>query len=131
MLDIQTAEPVYVQIERNLRQKIQTGQIPPLTRLPSTTDVESSSGGYPPWVQLSQIKNPTNTIMVGDTNDAWVGSGEEGVDSYPVFYICQFGKIDPKATRHASGGNSLWVDGHISWHSATEIQNSPQWFYIE
>ncbi|MDD2710869.1 MAG: winged helix-turn-helix domain-containing protein [Verrucomicrobiae bacterium] len=38
-LDIKAVEPVYVQIERNLRQKIQTGQIPPLTRLPSTSEL--------------------------------------------------------------------------------------------
>ncbi|MDD2706908.1 MAG: winged helix-turn-helix domain-containing protein [Verrucomicrobiae bacterium] len=38
-IDIQTADPVHVQIERFFRRRIQTGQIPPSTRLPSTDEM--------------------------------------------------------------------------------------------
>lgn len=90
------------------------------------------SGGYPPWVNLAEISDSAGTIMAGDTNDAWIGAGAGGADSYAVFYIYQAGDISLKATRHTNGGNYLWADGHVSCHSAAEaMEKSGLWFPVK
>ncbi|MDD2709022.1 MAG: DUF1559 domain-containing protein [Verrucomicrobiae bacterium] len=89
------------------------------------------SSGANPWVNLSQVNNPAQVIMAGDTSDYYIGAST----AVRVFYLYWqgFGEGVPgKSQRHASGGNYLWVDGHISWHSAQEAwDNRLHWYQVE
>jgi len=79
---------------------------------------------YPSWVKLSQIKKPSIMIAAGDSGDYYIN---EGSDSYPAFYV-YWHDVTYMATRHSGGGCYLHIDGHTSWHRASEVfANANTW----
>ena len=73
-------------------------------------------------INLTQVRNPTKTLMAGDTSDEYINS----FDPSRVFFL--YGN----AFRHSDGGNYLWVDGHVSWHSESEMSlHWIDWFDLE
>lgn len=92
---------------------------------------DAVTSGTKPWINLSQVGNPAQTIMAGDTSD-YQANG-----AYParVFYLYDSdasGELSlSQSYRHNGGGNYLWVDGHVSWHSAADVwDHRTQWFPI-
>ncbi|MDD2709405.1 MAG: prepilin-type N-terminal cleavage/methylation domain-containing protein [Verrucomicrobiae bacterium] len=83
------------------------------------------------WVNLSQIGNPSQVIMAGDTSDSSVG----GAKPYRTFYLYSRAYSDysvlDESYRHSGGGNYLWVDGHVSWHLAKEIWDNLDWYALK
>lgn len=72
-------------------------------------------------VRESAITDPSNFIMLGDSNDSF----------NPVYYnsFYRFGELGPPAngfvpTRHKDGGNIAFTDGHIKWITAEDLMNS-------
>lgn len=75
------------------------------------------------YVRLNAINNPSQTIMAGDTSD-W------HLTTYPyrVFNL-YYNQSEALSLRHNTGGNYLWVDGHVSWLSAQDaFANSSKYF---
>ncbi|MDD2706560.1 MAG: hypothetical protein PHV34_01020 [Verrucomicrobiae bacterium] len=78
---------------------------------------------YPSRVKISDVANPAQVLLAGDTSDAYVNTAT----SHYSFYLLK--NLGIQSGRHGGGGNYLWVDGHVSWHSAQEIwDNREQWF---
>jgi len=78
-------------------------------------------GGGNPWVtfsppaKLSQIRKPSETILLVDT---WYNGW-----GFLVVSDCKKGK-DPQAhARHSSGLNVCWVDGHVSYVKVSDPNN--------
>ncbi|MDD2707287.1 MAG: DUF1559 domain-containing protein [Verrucomicrobiae bacterium] len=88
--------------------------------------------GQAPYVKLSQVAQPVNTILCGDTSDYYAGTTRY----YRVFYLYNWAAAGEDAlsvsARHHGGGNYLWIDGHVSWHERKETwANRADWFPIE
>ncbi|MDD5599343.1 MAG: prepilin-type N-terminal cleavage/methylation domain-containing protein [Victivallaceae bacterium] len=78
------------------------------------------------WVKLNQVSSPSKTIMVADTNDSTLLGTHRPCYLY---YGHNGGTLQTDiANRHGGGGNYLWVDGHVSWHSATEVWDNRGWY---
>jgi len=67
------------------------------------------SGG--PWWRLSKITIPSETVMLTDSKHGVVESGCGYLVG--IWY-------DP-AARHNEGTNVLWVDGHVSWATLSQL----------
>ena len=71
-------------------------------------------------VKLSRIRFPSQTIMVGGTQD-------DTTKQYVPFYIF----YNNPGHRHSGGLNYLWADGHVSWVSPEILAQKPimtRWF---
>ncbi|MFA5863946.1 MAG: prepilin-type N-terminal cleavage/methylation domain-containing protein [Phycisphaerae bacterium] len=81
---------------------------------------------YPPRpARLSQIQDPTNTLLLVDSyRDLWYQSGYYFVMDIPCYIL-----TDPfPHARHAGGLNILWLDGHAT---RLKISNpSYPWFEL-
>lgn len=90
----------------------------------------SDCGGVDPWIKITQVYKPSQTIEAGDTSDYYVN---DTALCYQVFYL--YGRYSPGALResyrHEGGGIYLWVDGHCSFHLATEAAANAAWFKNE
>ncbi len=66
-----------------------------------------------PWagLDITQIKSPTQCIMVTDSSDSWD----------PSWSYCYIDKWMGLYGRHSDGVNILFVDGHVKWHKTTDI----------
>lgn len=71
-----------------------------------------------PRKKISEMKNPSNTILSGDTADRYVG--------YYVFYI-YYERI---GLRHNNGINCLWGDGHVSHNKYNDLKNHSEWYQM-
>lgn len=56
------------------------------------------------YVHMTAVRNPSQTYWAADNSDIPTDSGNYFLMGY-------------QTTRHKSGLNVLWVDGHVSWHS--------------
>lgn len=94
-------------------------------------DTDTSAGAriLPGWVKISKVPRPSLTMEAGDTSDYWVAS----TYSYRVFFFyCETGgcysPMDYGYRHNGFFGNYLWVDGHVSCHSNTEVyKNRADW----
>lgn len=68
------------------------------------------------WVSLTQIANPSETILVADA----------GVD-YVIAPDGYAGTNHKVSDRHSGGSNVLFVDGHVKWHLFNTIDKSAWW----
>jgi prepilin-type processing-associated H-X9-DG protein len=60
--------------------------------------------------KIVQVKQPSNTIAVGDTTD-WYGNNSERLAR---LYCPSYGNFSPPVgNRHSGSINILWVDGHV------------------
>ncbi|MDD2707991.1 MAG: type II secretion system protein [Verrucomicrobiae bacterium] len=85
----------------------------------------SYSSSTVPWVHSSQVNNPADVFMVGDTSDGYANTAT----SYNCFYIRIGTDLTCQSSRHNGGGNYLWADKHVSWHSAEEVyQKRNAWY---
>lgn len=71
-------------------------------------------------VKIVQVKNSSNTIMIGDNT----GDGTTG------YFITCDNNVDAFAPlgRHAGGDNFVWVDGHVNWELMAAHQNTTDWW---
>jgi prepilin-type processing-associated H-X9-DG protein/prepilin-type N-terminal cleavage/methylation domain-containing protein len=81
------------------------------------------------WIKMTQVRRPSQTIMVAET-----ATVTAGVASDPYFSISQFqasgtgGKAYIAWPWHGSGCNVLWVDGHVTTEHASNA-NQPWTIY--
>ncbi len=70
--------------------------------------------------RLSQISQPSKTIIIGDSKDA----GVQPENTHEDRYIYDYGgyKKVPYPARHGGGGNYLFVDGHVDWFSSEAMK---------
>ncbi|MDD2710151.1 MAG: DUF1559 domain-containing protein [Verrucomicrobiae bacterium] len=83
----------------------------------------------PSWVNISDVNNPAQTIMAGDSSDWYAGT----TWTYRCFMLYDWTVSTEGSSavshRHTGGGNYLWVDGHVSWHHRDEMwTNRAKWF---
>jgi len=65
-----------------------------------------------------QVANPSETVEAGDSND---------LKNYGYLIYWQAGNAAEIGDRHSGGANVLWVDGHVSWHKRSFLNNSALW----
>lgn len=83
-------------------------------------------GGWPAWINISDIIQPSMTIAQGDVSDYYAG--------YTMFYIYSkqyCGSVLGEGYRHHGGGNYLWCDGHVSWLSNKDAYLNQEWFKVQ
>jgi prepilin-type processing-associated H-X9-DG protein/prepilin-type N-terminal cleavage/methylation domain-containing protein len=67
------------------------------------------------YVRVTQVRDPAQTYWVADNNDLrWTGVYK----GYPGNHFYS----DVRTSRHGSGINILWVDGHVSWLSVEQAR---------
>jgi prepilin-type N-terminal cleavage/methylation domain-containing protein/prepilin-type processing-associated H-X9-DG protein len=79
-------------------------------------------------VKRAKVSKPSQTVMVGDASD------DNTTGATTVFYLYDSSSFQVRATRHNKGGNFVWVDGHVSYHTAIDAQrgiNYELWFKYE
>lgn len=69
----------------------------------------------------SQIKHPTETLMVAD-------SGHEQEDGWQAFVIRVNTTNQHVYARHGSFANLLWVDGHVSHWMVPQVNGIQKWW---
>jgi prepilin-type processing-associated H-X9-DG protein len=69
----------------------------------------------PSYRRLSEVTQPSKTIIIADNMDHFV-SGSEW--QYALLYG-PYGSGGMLAKRHQGGGNYLFMDGHVEWMSPT------------
>ncbi len=74
-----------------------------------------------PAIKLSQVKTPTNTFYLSD-------SGPSTTNPKRNYTLDYNSAGHPIASRHRSGANLLWADGHVSHKSKAEINSTPAWW---
>ncbi len=72
-------------------------------------------------IKLSQVKRPSNTIIIGD------GCNEDGDRGMFILNTAVSANF-PIGTRHNAGANVLWCDGRVDWHKSAEIDAMPDWW---
>ena len=70
------------------------------------------------WHKMSEVKNPTETIWVGDSNG-------DGDNDYVITYADYPARF--LGTRHSNGANILWLDGHVDWHAENTLNDVRYW----
>lgn len=70
--------------------------------------------------RLSQVSQPSKTIIIGDSKDAGVRAANVHEDRYIFDYGAE--KKVPYPERHGGGGNYLFVDGHVDWFKAEDMK---------
>ena len=60
--------------------------------------------------KITQVSKPTETIMIGDNNDGYIG----GRSNAPVLYPPRWDVAAQLPDRHGAAFNVLWVDSHVS-----------------
>jgi len=83
---------------------------------------------HAPWTKTSQLKKPSQTIMLGDTPDDSPGSAADC-----FFFYCDAGPYTRYPARHNYGGNIAWADGHVSSHRRMEFVDPKNyiWWKLE
>jgi prepilin-type processing-associated H-X9-DG protein/prepilin-type N-terminal cleavage/methylation domain-containing protein len=84
--------------------------------------------------KVQQVKKPTSTIIIGDSNDEWVASGKEHRVALlfpPYLYtLIKVGVGD----RHSGSINVTWVDGHVTSEKQIKLiggaNGSEDWYYM-
>lgn len=84
--------------------------------------------GSDPWRRISELKRPSATINAGDTTDSVAGTGNSVYVFYLLFWDAPGIGVLCESTRHSMGGNYLWCDGHVTWHSAKEVYSNFGWY---
>jgi prepilin-type processing-associated H-X9-DG protein/prepilin-type N-terminal cleavage/methylation domain-containing protein len=83
--------------------------------------------------KVQQVKQPSNTVMIGDSNDIWEDSGKEArlaLLIYPSSVI-----ITPTGVgnRHNGAINITWADGHVTLERQAKLINGLNgdidWYY--
>jgi len=69
-----------------------------------------------PYVHLGTVTDSSKSIIAGDTKD--------GVNDI----ISTFLADNHFGVRHSGGSNMLWLDGHVTWHSAEELAANTDWY---
>lgn len=70
--------------------------------------------------RMSQVSQPSKTIIIGDSKDAGVRAENVHEDRYIFDYGAE--KKVPYPQRHGGGGNYLFVDGHVDWIKAEDMK---------
>jgi len=70
-------------------------------------------------VKLTRVNSPTDTILIGDTNDNFTTNWS--LWKRLVLPSEQAQRTFTVSDRHRDGLNSSWVDGHVKWSSRLEI----------
>jgi len=67
--------------------------------------------GHEPSVALpvAKVVNPTDMIAIGDSNGDRSSDGEISFRKFAIY------TINPPGTRHNSGANVVFCDGHVEW----------------
>lgn len=73
---------------------------------------------YKPYVRLSDVSVPSQTVMAGDGTD-WECAGGEW--DYIKLYMPSKVGINGIGSRHSNGVSLAWVDGHASWMPRREL----------
>jgi len=66
-------------------------------------------------VRVRQVKDPTNTVVVTDSDGNLTADYAAGCKPQP------YRPGEP----HSRGCNILWLDGHVSWDLQSHIYNEP------
>jgi len=80
----------------------------------------SSWDAYSPPAKLSQIRKPSETILLVDTH---VRNGEAGCYIIGDCYYSTNLNAPQAHARHSSGLNVCWVDGHVSYVKVADPNN--------
>jgi len=72
--------------------------------------------------RISQVSQPSKTIIIGDSKDAGVRAENTFEDRYIYDYGAE--KRVPYPERHGGGGNYLFVDGHVDWFSSEAMKTT-------
>ncbi|MBU0478263.1 DUF1559 domain-containing protein [bacterium] len=75
------------------------------------------SEALPPWRKMHEVKNPTETIWVGDSD----GNGDNDYLIRRQYTSRHLG------TRHSGGANVLWLDGHVNWYLEDTLTDVRYW----
>ena len=68
--------------------------------------------------RLSEVKNPSRTVIIGDSRDGITERGASNVLLYPN---------SQRARRHLGTGNCLFIDGHVKALRPAELPNFGDW----
>lgn len=80
----------------------------------------ASPGGTGFGSRMSQVNQPSRTIIIGDSKDAGVRTENVHEDRYIFDYGAE--KRVPYPERHAGGGNYLFLDGHVDLIKAVDMK---------
>lgn len=75
--------------------------------------------GYPGSIKTGALKQPTETIVIGDSRETNYGGNG--------LYIIGYSSIVYIPVCHRNGGNYSFADGHTQWYKATNIYRSDLW----
>ena len=78
--------------------------------------VPACPNGSVGYVRIPEVKNPSYSIYLADSNAAYLG---RRIDVGNTLYI--------PAGRHLRSANVLFLDGHVEGHRADVIENSDWW----
>ena len=78
--------------------------------------------GTKPAVRFSQLKKPSGTILIADSDGD--GDGLRGDVIAPTSSGVNF----PIGKRHNNGANVLWADGHASWGTYPELNGTSSYW---
>jgi prepilin-type processing-associated H-X9-DG protein len=93
------------------------------------------SNNYSSLVQLSAVRNPGETFLIGDS------AGYSNSTQYPsgtltrTIYVPEAYSINQNVPsrpqfhgRHSGAGNALWFDGHVSSEHVAPLNNTKTYF---
>ena len=83
-----------------------------------------SDNARAPYIE-SQIDKPAETVMIGDAQHCWGGG-----DAIPYANTCcdTTPPTSDSASRHMSGENMAFMDGHVKWMASAAIKAN--WTYL-
>jgi prepilin-type N-terminal cleavage/methylation domain-containing protein/prepilin-type processing-associated H-X9-DG protein len=88
---------------------------------------DAVNNAYVSGPMMSTIRNPSEVGLVGDSNESGVNDFLIGHrDPFPNLF--EIPPINfPPGERHRGGGNTMYVDGHMSWQPLEELagRNGP------
>jgi len=82
------------------------------------------------YIKEGEVINPSGTIEAGDSDNAT----KAPFLNYLIYWRNPWYPGYPAAigNRHNGGANVLWVDGHVSWHMPSFLNNPALWAdYLE
>ena len=78
-------------------------------------------------MRTSDIASPSDTLNLGDTGN-WNSHHHVWSNNRALMFQDFWNGGPGTSRRHREGLNVAYVDGHVRWHRATEINNaSPNW----
>ena len=75
--------------------------------------------GYSGSLKTANLKEPSNTIVMGDSGSSSYGGN--GI------YIIGYSSFSYMPVIHRDGGNYAFADGHAAWYKATNVYRSDLW----